>query len=209
MKVSHTCLPPSGKSAFESLNSSQEQKPTDSQCLLILSFPIRRKYSKISSCEPDPFTLFQWIIYTLQRARPRRPVWISMLVTPSHIIITLAGIHFNFSFLPNSNVNIRSNVSFAVWIQAEEYKEKEGQHCHLHWLHQSDFAQKEEGKSSNVWLYSSDHLLSSQSVFFTFIPCVLVTEKRLVLGWEHCLDDTGSNLQVGALHGLRLKAKIT
>lgn len=42
MKVSHTCLPSSGKSAFETLNSSQKQKLTVSQCLLNFRFPRRR-----------------------------------------------------------------------------------------------------------------------------------------------------------------------
>lgn len=38
-----------------------------------------------------------------------------------------------------------------VRIQTEEYKEKEGQHCRVHWLHQSDSAQKEEGQSCKMW----------------------------------------------------------
>lgn len=92
---------------------------------------------------------------------------------------------------------------FTVRIQVEEHKEKESQHCCVHWLCQSDSAQKEEGQCCAAvidFLIFRFYLSSVLSLKDSQLSCVLLCCNREKDGhgmrtpsWWRRIPSTGYN----------------
>ena len=96
----------------------------------------RQKISSSGSTIPPPFPSL--LLVLCKQRRLSEPVW----------FFSVKSIHFSL-FLGGTSLNVL-DVSFTVRIQAEEYKEKEGQHCRIDRLHPSDRPQKEEGQTRKI-----------------------------------------------------------